>query len=136
MSIFVASLVTFRHESCHISQNHNRRECARGARYIDFVYRTKLFLSCLCYARGASNLDESRIALPSRRRRASKYPARTNDARPSGDFNVRLINRNVLVWRVVTINRRRNVALINRKQVTRIAHYYSRINVFHRYNVY
>lgn len=52
-----------------------------------------------------------------------------------GDFNVlyRRINCDARIrahsFACPTINRRRSVTLTNHRQVTRIAHYYSRINV-------
>jgi len=102
----------------------------RAAQYIDFVYRQ----SCSCHIllqAARQNYANFEIAFPTL---VLKSLQEQTDAQPSETLQCALINGNEL--RVMTINRRRNVALINRGQVTRIAHYYSRINVFRRYNVY
>lgn len=82
----------FYHEGCHISKISMDGD-ARAARYIDFVYRQ----SCFCHAavtRGASNLDEFRVALPHRREppppaavRSKKRAARKGPS--GGHFNAR-----------------------------------------------
>jgi len=126
VSIFAASFVVSSRDLSYFQNHNGTRMRARLDILILFIDKAVFVMSLL----RARRVKFGRIALPFRVSKSRQEQATHNHR----GLQCALINRDVLG--VVTINRLRNVALINRRQVTRIAHYYSRINMFHRYNVY